>query len=150
MLLRWVLATVHLLALGIGLGAVWARAYGLRGPLDPIRLRAVFVADTWWGIAALLWIGSGLWRLFGETERPTSYYLATHLFWTKMVLLVGVILMEIRPMVTLVRWRRQVAAGGVPDTSSAPRLARISQAQAVMVGLMVLAATALARGLGAR
>ena len=31
MTLRWLLAAVHLLALGIGLGAVWARARSLAG-----------------------------------------------------------------------------------------------------------------------
>ncbi|HUF36659.1 MAG TPA: DUF2214 family protein [Gemmatimonadales bacterium] len=150
MLLRWVLATVHLLALGIGLGAVWVRARALGGTLDRERIRTVLVADAWWGIAALLWIGSGLWRLFGETEKALSYYVASHVFWTKMALLAGLLAMEVRPIVTLGRWRRQVAAGAVPDTTLAPRLARISYAEALIVGLMVVAATAMARGLGAR
>jgi putative membrane protein len=150
MLLRWLLATVHLLALGIGLGAVWVRARGLRGPLDAAGLRAVFAADAWWAAAALLWIGTGLWRLFGETEKDIGYYLGNHLFWTKMVLLLGILAMEVRPMVTLIGWRRQVAAGAAPDTSAGGRLARISHAQAVLVVVMVLAAAAMARGLGGR
>ncbi len=150
MILRWFLAAAHLLALGIGLGAVHVRAKALRGKLDREGLRHVFAADAWWGVAALLWIGTGLWRVFGATEKSTEYYLDNHVFWSKMLLLLGIILMEIRPMVTLARWRRDVARGLPPETSSAPRLARISQAQTVLVVLIVLAATAMARGIGAR
>jgi putative membrane protein len=150
MALRWFLASIHLLALGIGLGAVWARAGALSGRLDADGLRRTFAADTWWAVAALLWISTGLWRLFGATEKSTDLYLSNHVFWTKMVLLLGILAMEVRPMVTLVRWRKGVAAGTAPDTSSAGRLARVSRIQAVLVVLMVLAATAMARGLGGR
>lgn len=148
MLIRWLLASLHLLALGVGLGAVWVRGRALAGRLDGEGLRRAFAADGWWGLAALLWIGTGLWRLFGATEKGTEYYLGNHVFWTKMVLLLGVLAMEIRPMVTLMRWRREVARGLPPDTTTAPRLARLSYVQAFLVVLMVLAATAMARGLG--
>jgi putative membrane protein len=150
MTLRWLLAAVHLLALGVGLGAVYARGKALGGRLDGEALRRVFAADAWWGAAAELWIGSGLWRLFGSTEKPTNYYLANHVFWAKMLLLAGILAMEIRPMLTITRWRREVARGLPPDTSSAGRLARLSYYEAVTVVLMVLAATAMARGIGAR
>ena len=150
MALRWILAAAHLLALGIGLGAVWARARTLAGRLDPDGLRRAFAADSWWAAAAGLWISTGLWRLFGETEKDTGYYLSNHLFWAKMLLLVGILAMEVRPMLGLIRWRRELAAGRAPDTTSAPRLARISRIQAVLVVLMTLAATAMARGLGGR
>ena len=59
---RWLLAAFHLLALGVGLGAVWARGRALRGALDTPSLRRVFYADTWWGVAAFLWIGTGVLR----------------------------------------------------------------------------------------
>jgi putative membrane protein len=150
MALRWFLASIHLLALGIGLGAVWVRARALAGRLDADGLRRTFAADAWWGVAALLWISTGLWRLFGATEKGTDFYLVNHVFWTKMVLLLGILAMEVRPMVTLTRWREAVAAGVAPDTASAGRLARVSRVQAVLVVLMVLAATAMARGLGGR
>ena len=63
MLVRWLLAAFHLLALGLGLGAIWARAHWLRSSSDPRHLRYALAADTWWGLAALLWIGTGLWRM---------------------------------------------------------------------------------------
>ncbi len=149
-MLRWLLAAIHLLALGIGLGAVWARGRALRQPLDARGFRRVFEADAWWGIAALLWIVTGLWRLLGGTEKATAYYLANHIFLGKMALFVVIVLLELSPMMALMTWRRQVAAGQLPDVTRASRLARISFVQAGLVVLLVLAATAMARGYGAR
>ncbi|HEV7366616.1 MAG TPA: DUF2214 family protein [Gemmatimonadales bacterium] len=147
MMLRWLLASFHLLALGLGLGAVWVRGRALRGPLDPAGFRRVFLADAVWGLAALLWIGTGLWRLLGGTEKPTDYYLHSHVFMTKMALLLLILVLELRPMITLIRWRTLVGRGELPDTRVAPLLARISFIQAGIVVLMVFAATATARGL---
>ena len=51
-------------------------------------------------------------------------------------------------MVTLIRWRVLVAKGAQPMTSSAGTLADISTIQAVLIVVMVLLATAMARGIG--
>jgi putative membrane protein len=149
-MLRWLLAAVHLLALGIGLGAVWARGRALRQPLDTNGLRRVFAADAWWGVAAILWLVTGLWRWLGGTEKVSAYYLANHVFLGKMALFVAIVLLELSPMMALITWRRQVAAGQLPDVARAGRFARISEIQAGLIVLMVLAATAMARGYGAR
>jgi putative membrane protein len=149
MALRWLLSALHLLALGIGLGAIYARARGLRGVLDAPGLRRVFLADTWWGVAAGLWIVTGLLRAFGGYEKGSDYYLHNHLFLTKMGLLVLILVLEIGPMVRLVVWRRSLAQGTIPDTGRAARYARGSMVQAVLVILMLLMATGMARGFGA-
>ncbi len=135
MTIRWLVAAFHLLALGVGLGAVWARGRALQSQLDVPGLRRVFYADTWWGVAALIWIGTGLVRAFGGFEKGSFYYLHNHV-------------LEVAPMIALIRWRVAVAGGSVPDTRAASRFARISFVQAVLVVLMVLAATAMARGFG--
>jgi putative membrane protein len=146
--IRLLLAGLHLLALGVGLGAVVVRGRSLSSRLDAAGLRSVLLADTWWGVAAFLWIGTGLWRLLAGVEKQTSYYLQNHLFLTKMVLLVIILVLEIRPIMTLARWRRRVAAGEQPDTQPAAALARISFVQAALVVAMVFLAAAMARGLG--
>jgi putative membrane protein len=148
MTVRWLFAALHLLALGIGLGAVWARGRGLQGELNETGLRRVFYADTWWGIAALLWIASGLVRAFGGLEKGTVYYLHNHLFWTKMAVLGLILVLEFSPMLALIRWRVAIKRGERPDTRAAPRFAWISFLQAGLVVLMVLLATAMARGYG--
>jgi putative membrane protein len=150
-MLRLFLAAIHLIALGIGLGAVWARANALNRPLDRAGMVRAFRADTWWGIAAALWIGTGLWRLLAGTEKSTSYYVHNHVFFTKMSLLVIILLLEVGPMITLIRWR-QIAGRGTsawnPNPAAARRIARISYLEAVLVIAMVFAAVAMARGYG--
>ena len=76
------------------------------------------------------------------------YYLHNRLFWAKMGLLAAILLLELGPMIALIRWRVAVARGAVPDTRAASRFARTSFVQALLVVLMVLAATAMARGYG--
>lgn len=146
--MRWFFAALHLLGLGIGLGAVWARARALGGPLDPPGLRRVFYADGWWGVAAAIWIGTGLVRVFAGLEKGMDYYLQSHVFWGKMTLLLAILVLEVSPMMMLARWRGQLRRGEAPDTGLAGRFASISYLQAVLVLLMVLAATAMARGIG--
>jgi len=148
-MLRWTLAALHLLGFGIGLGAVWARgrSIGTR-PLDLPALHRTFAADSWWGVSAIVLIGTGLWRLLAGTEKPTAYYLSNHVFFGKMALLVSILLLEIWPMITLIRWRVLVAKGSLSDPSPASAVARISYLQALLLIGMVLAATAMARGMG--
>ena len=151
-MLRITLAILHLLALGIGLGAVWARARALgERPLDRTAARRAFAADGWWGLAAVLWIGTGLWRLLAGTEKATQYYLTNHIFLAKLGFLVAILLLELWPAVTLVRWRRAAARGGsswTPHAPSASRIRAISYLQAALVVAMVCAAVMMARGFG--
>lgn len=147
-MLQWLVASIHLLALGIGLGAVVTRAFALRRLSPGSDLLRVFLADSLWGLAALLWISTGLWRAFGGLEKGTDFYLQNDAFWIKMSLLVLILLLEIWPMATLVRWRAVRARGGAIDLSRASTLGNISVLQALLVIAMVFAATAMARGIG--
>jgi putative membrane protein len=149
-MVRWILATLHLLALGIGLGAAWARARALQQTLDTPGVRRVLAADIWWGVAGLLWIVTGLWRWLAGMEKDSGYYLQDHVFRAKMLLLGILLFLEVGPMTTLIRWRRDLGAGRTPDPSRAPWMARVSMIQVALVILMLLAATAMARGYGAR
>ena len=150
-MLRLALAALHLLALGIGLGAVWGRARALGGPRDSRALRRALAADGWWGLAAMLWIGTGAWRLFAGTEKATGYYFSNHLFLAKMGLLALILVLEAWPMVTLIRWRADPSrAEGAAGAAKARRIAAISYVETVLVVAMVALAVAMTRGLGAR
>ena len=150
-MLRLALAAMHLIALGIGLGAVWQRAASLNGPLDRAAMVRAFRADTWWGIAAALWIATGLWRLIAGTEKASTYYMHNQFFFAKMLFLVVILLLEVGPMITLIRWR-QIAGRGTsawnPNPAAARRIARISYVEAALIVAMVFAAVAMARGYG--
>jgi putative membrane protein len=147
-MIRWIVAALHLLALGVGLGAVWARGRALRGVLDAQGLQRVFYADNLWGIAAVVWIATGLARAFAGLEKGSAYYLHNHVFWLKMTLLGLVLVLEVWPMVSLIGWRSRRARGEDIDTRRAGVFANISVVQASLVVAMVFAATAMARGLG--
>jgi putative membrane protein len=149
-LIRWLLAAVHLLALGVGLGAVWSRARALRSRLDTDGIRRVLQADNLWGLAALLWIGTGVARLFGQYEKGLQYYLHNHAFHAKMGLFALLLLLELWPMVTLIRWRIALGRGETVRPTRAGTMAAISTIEAIVVVAIVFAATAMARGLGAR
>jgi putative membrane protein len=143
-----VLSALHLLALALGLGAIGMRAALLRRPLDPSRLRAVFAADTVWGIAAFLWITTGPARAFGPFEKGTQFYLTSTLFHLKVGLFLLILLLEIRPMVGLIQWRIALKRGATPDLSRARLYATLSHVEAIVVVAMVFVASFMARGLG--
>ena len=152
-MLRLSLAWLHLVALAIGFAAVVMRASALRvRPLTPATLRRALAADAWWGVAALLWLATGIWRLLGETEKDVRYYMQHGAFHAKMGLFLLVLLLELWPMITIIRWRRAAARGGsswVPPDAAARRVANISTFEALIVLLIVLAANMMARGFGA-
>ena len=147
--MRLLLAWLHLLALAIGLAGVWCRARALgesqRNPDDAGVTRRAFTADAWWGVAAGLWLATGLWRLIGGTEKATSYYMANHIFQAKMGLFLTIVVLEIWPMMTLIRWRASMSR---PNARDARRIEIVSYVQCALVVAMVLAAVSMARGYG--
>ena len=147
MRLRWLIATFHLLVLPMGLAAIVMRARALRRVRSSADLPPVFLTDSIWGIAAVLWVATGLWRAFGGLEKGSSYYLGSHTFRVKMGLLALIFVLEIWPMATLIRWRIHAARAQPIDLGRAGLFARISVLQALLVVGMVFAATAMARGL---
>jgi putative membrane protein len=152
MLLRITLAGLHLLALGLGLGAVISRGTALRESPSNATLRRAFRADATWGIAAALWLVTGLWRLLAATEKPTDYYLLNPLFHAKMGLFILILVIELWPMITLMRWRRAFRTGEsaerVMGRGAGRRIAVLSHIEALLVVAIIFVAVALARGLG--
>lgn len=145
-----IVSALHLLALALGLGSVYARGRALRGRLDRDGLRRLLVADNVWGVAAALWLVTGLLRAFGGLEKGSQFYLASPLFWTKMALFVAVLILEVRPMTTFIRWRRVLSRGQVPDTYGARTLYLINHVEMGLVVLIVFVASFMARGFGLR
>lgn len=141
-------SSLHLLALAIGLPAVFLRGRALKGPLDSEGLRRLLAADNVWGLAAVLWIVTGLLRAFAGLEKGTEFYLRSPLFWTKMALFLIVLLLEIRPMVTFIRWRVQLGRGQTVDTSPARALYTLNHIELAVVAVMIFVASFMARGVG--
>ncbi len=147
MLVHWFLAAVHLLAFALGFWAVLTRGTAFsRLAAGAGEVRRVLLADNLWGISALVLLVTGGMRAFGGYEKGTDYYLHQPLFHLKMTLFVLILLLELAPMITLIKWRIGLARGNPLKTRRAKMFARISHAEALLLVLMVIAATGMARG----
>jgi len=139
------LSAVHVLTLALGLGAVVARGRALAGPLDAAGWQRLLAADNLWGIAAALWIVSGLGRVFfGGKE--TDFYWHNGLFWLKMALFGLVFALELTPMMTFIRVRIAVARRMPLPRFSVETYRRINTAETALVVAIVLVAAFMARG----
>ena len=105
----------------------------------------MLAADSAWGIAALLWITSGLARLFWGGKEP-GFYWANGFFWVKMALFGAILLLEVTPMVTLIRIRAARGRGRPLPPFSAEKLRRINHFEAVLLVAVVFVAAFMARG----
>jgi putative membrane protein len=143
-----VVSSLHLLALATGLPAVFLRGRALKGPLDADGVRRLLAADNAWGVAAALWIATGLLRAFGGLEKGSEFYLRSPLFWIKMALFLAILVLEVRPMVTFIRWRIQLGRGLPVDTAAARGLYTLNHIELALVVVMVLVASMMARGIG--
>jgi putative membrane protein len=143
------LSALHVLALGVGLGAIFIRGRALRSVAagDGAAVQSVLRADGFWGVAAVLWLATGLARLFGGLEKGLDFYLYNGFFWTKMALFVSILALEIAPMATFVRWRIALSDGRPIDTARVGLLTRINDVEAGLVTLIPFVAAAMARGL---
>jgi putative membrane protein len=142
-----IVAALHSLALAIGLPAVLLRGRALNGTLDDAGFRRLFAADTAWGVAAALWLATGLLRAFGGLEKGSAFYLQSRLFYLKMALFLSIVALEVWPMLTFVAWRQARRRGARVDTSRVPALFKVNHIQLALVIVMVFVATAMARGL---
>ena len=151
MLARASLSALHILTLAVGFGAVFARGRRLRdlrrAPDDGDALTRLFQADGLWGLAALLWIATGLFRVFGGLEKQPAFYLRNGFFWVKMAMFGLVFALEIRPMLTFIRWRAARSRGGAPvEGANLGALIAVNDAETVLVVLIPFAAALMARG----
>ncbi|PWE46379.1 DUF2214 domain-containing protein [Pseudomonas prosekii] len=147
MLSHWFLAAIHLLAFALGLWGVLVRGCAFsRLAAGTAQVRNVLVADNVWGISAIVLLITGLMRAFGGFEKGTDYYLQQPLFHLKMTLFVIILLLELMPMITLIKWRIALGRGASIDLGRAKLFARISHMEALLMMLMVIAATGMARG----
>jgi putative membrane protein len=147
MLVHWSLAAIHLLAVVLAFWAVLTRGTAFsRLAAGTGEARRVLMADNLWGISAVILLITGGMRAFGGYGKGTDYYLHQPLFHLKMTLFVLILLLEIAPMVALIKWRIALGRGATIDTGRAKLFARFSHVEGLLVLLMVIAATGMARG----
>jgi putative membrane protein len=146
MFLSAILSLLHLLALPLGLAGVFLRGRALKTePMTEEALSRAFAADTSWGIAAMLWISTGVLRVFFQGKDP-EFYVRNGLFWMKVSLFLLVFLMELFPMVTLIRWRVARRKGVPIDFGSLARLRSLNPWELGLTCLIFGVAPFMARG----
>ncbi|KIF58703.1 membrane protein [Pseudomonas fluorescens] len=147
MLSQWILAAVHLFAFALAFWAVLTRGTALSQlSAGTGEVKRVLLADNLWGLSALTLLITGAMRAFGGYEKGSDYYLHQPLFHLKMTLFVLILLIELAPMITLIKWRIASSRGVALDSGRAKLYARISHVEALLLIMMMVAATGMARG----
>jgi putative membrane protein len=147
MVLNASLAAVHYLALAIGFAGICMRASALLSSRPGNPVRPIIVADNMWGLAALLWISTGLIRAFAGFEKGTSFYLHSTGFWMKMSLFLLVFMLEFKPMMTFIGWRRAGKVEiGTDDLPLLEKFAKSSRIQVALTLIIPFVASMMARG----
>jgi putative membrane protein len=137
---------VHMWALAIGACSLFLRERRLGvTPLDKPALESMLAADNWWGIAAILWISSGLARLL-YLEKSRDFYFRNGFFYVKLGLFAVAMLLELWPMMNFVVWRVRLQQGKPVDTARARSFQTISRLELVVIALIPVAAALMARG----
>jgi putative membrane protein len=148
------LSALHILALALGFASLWLRGLRLRelaqDRANAATRSALLRADNVWGLAALLWIATGLARVFAG-EKTTDFYMRNGFFWVKMSLFLCVFLLELRPMLAFIRWRLAKGRGGEAAIQELVAVApleafrKTNDAEVVLVLLIPFAAALMAR-----
>ena len=139
------LSAIHVLTLALGLGAVFLRGRALARPLDEAGWQRLLAADNAWGIAAALWIASGLARVFLSGKDP-SFYWHNAFFWLKLTLFGFVFVLEVAPMTTFMQVRSARRRGTALPRFPVETYRRINTAELVLVVAIVFVAAFMARG----
>jgi putative membrane protein len=139
------LSAIHMLTLALGLGGLFVRGRALSSPLDNADWKRLLAADNAWGLAAVLWIASGLGRVFLGGKEP-SFYWRNGFFWTKLGLFGMVFALELAPMITFIRVRGARRRGTPLPRFSLETYRRINAAEVVLVVAIVFVAAFMARG----
>jgi putative membrane protein len=98
-----------------------------------------------WGIAAALWIVSGVGRVFFGGKEP-SFYWSNGFFWTKLGLFGLVFALELAPMITFIRVRVARGRGTPLPRFPIETYRRINDVEVVLIVVIVFVAAFMARG----
>jgi putative membrane protein len=149
MLTDWTLASLHHLAVFALAGVLAAELAIVTIDIDAKAIGRLARIDMAYGILAAIVVIVGVARVIWGVK-GYEYYVANHIFWTKMALFVIVGLLSIPPTLRYFAWARQSRADAAfrPDISEIGRVRAWLRAEAVFFLAIPVAAAAMARGYG--
>jgi putative membrane protein len=147
-MLAAIASALHIIGLSFAFLCAFMRERALKAPFENARLPEVFFWDNAALGAVTVWIGSGLWRLFGGLEKPTDWYLHNPMFHLKLGIFVVAWLLETWPMVSFIKWRMQLEKGIEPDTRHVPKFLVLFRIEMAMIFVGIFVASMMSRGIG--
>lgn len=107
-------------------------------------IRRVARVDIWYGVLAAAILIVGFTRVH-VAAKGWAYYSVNPFFWAKMASFAVVGLLSIMPTIAIIRWRRALPSGALPDATQIAAIRRYLWAEALLFILIVGFAAAMAR-----
>jgi putative membrane protein len=145
----WALASLHHLAI-FTLAAVLAAELAILTPaIDARSIGRLARIDMAYGASATIVVIVGVCRVIWGAK-GYEYYVANHIFWTKMALFLVVGLLSIAPTIRYLTWRNALRADPAfrPATAEVKRMRAYLWTEAAFFLAIPVAAAAMARGYG--
>jgi putative membrane protein len=149
MLTDWALASLHHIGVFTLAATIAAELAILSTNVDARAIGRLARIDMGYGLAATYVVIVGVARVIWG-DKGYQYYLANHVFWTKMLLFLIVGLLSVAPTMRYIAWRRRLGADGafVPPVAEVARMRRLLWIEAAVYLAIPVAAAAMARGYG--
>ncbi|NJL89105.1 MAG: DUF2214 family protein [Coleofasciculaceae cyanobacterium SM2_1_6] len=145
-----IVAYLHYLSLAVIFAALTIESVTLKGELTLKAAWRVVIADSAYGIAAVVVLTTGILRVL-YYAKDTAYYMHQPVFWIKMGLFVTVSLLSLYPTISFLQWIKLLQAEKPPEVSpdKIKVLRQIIHWELVGLSLIPLTASMMARGIGA-
>ena len=145
-----ILGIAHHLAVFSVFGLLLAEVVLLRPGITGDNIRQLGLIDSLYGAASVLVIIAGVSRVIWGAA-GWEYYVANWAFWAKMAAFIVVGLLSIAPTISVLRWRRELAAnpGFSPDAAQVSMLRRFFTGELIAFAFIPAFAAMMARGYGA-
>lgn len=144
-----IMAFLHHLAAFMLTSSIIYEMVTFRKDLSLAEARRIQRMDLLYGISAGVVLVVGLLRVF-YYEKGAPFYAQNLFFWTKMAGFALAALLSIYPTVRFLNWRKSLAQNQVPEISDrdAAQIRLILRLEMVAVGVILLSAALMARGVG--
>ncbi len=146
-----ILAYLHHLGIGLLVVCLAMETALVRQPFTAALIARLARIDSGTGLAAALILFAGAGRVMYGLK-GAEFYVANHVFWTKMTMFALAALASIPVTITLLKWRKAALVNPAyqPDAKSLRRVQRHMQMEWGIILVIPLAAVLMARGFGMR